>query len=255
MFFDSHCHLTDEKLASELPDVRARAREAGVERIVTVASDLADSRGVAELVRKTDGVWGTAGIHPHDAASAGASDLEEVATLARSEEKVVAIGETGLDFYYDNSPREEQITLFERHVDLAGELGLPLVVHSRSADAETGRVIARFGSEVRGVLHCFTGGLQLLETALDAGWYVSFAGIVSFKKFDGQEAVRRVPGDRLLIETDAPYLAPVPMRGKRNEPAYVRYVCDALAGIRGETSEALAASTTANALRFYGLDR
>jgi TatD DNase family protein len=253
MLFDSHCHLTDEKFASDLPEVLRRARDHGVERIVCIASDLQDSRHVATLVNGEEDVWGTAGIHPHDAASAAPGAVDEVRELARSHPRIVAIGETGLDFYYDNSPRREQIDLFQEHVALARELDLPLVVHSRSADEETGRVISEAGEGVRGVLHCFSGGPALLEWALDLDWYISFAGVVSFKKFDGQESVRRVPQERLLIETDAPYLAPVPKRGKRNEPAFVSYVCDAIALIRDESPDTVAAYTTENALRFYGL--
>lgn len=253
MLFDSHCHLTDEKFAPDLPDVLRRARDRGVERIVCIASDLHDSRRVANLVEREAGIWGTAGIHPHEADSVGPNDLEEVREMARSHPGIVAIGETGLDFYYDNSPRREQIDLFEEHVALSRELDLPLVVHSRSADEETGRVISEVGDGVRGVLHCFSGGPALLEMALDLDWYVSFAGIVSFKKFDDQQSVLRVPRERLLIETDAPYLAPVPQRGKRNEPAFVRYVCDAVALIRDESPDTVAAYTTENALRLYGL--
>ena len=253
MLFDSHCHLTDEKFASDLPEVLQRARDEGVERIVCIASDLQDSRHVATLVNEEEGVWGTAGVHPHDAASAEPGAVEEVRELARTHPGIVAIGETGLDFHYDNSPRRVQIDLFQEHVALARELDLPLVVHSRSADEETGRVISEAGEGVRGVLHCFSGGPALLERALDLDWYISFAGVVSFKKFDDQESVRRVPGERLLIETDAPYLAPVPRRGKRNEPAFVRYVCDAIALIRDESPDTVAAYTTENALRFYGI--
>jgi TatD DNase family protein len=253
MLFDSHCHLTDEKFAADLPDVLQRARDLGVEGIVCVASDLHDSRKVAALVEGEEGVWGTAGIHPHDAASAAPGDVEKVRELARSHSGIMAIGETGLDFYYDNSPRRAQIDIFEKQVAVAEELGLPLVVHSRSADEDTGRIISEAGDSVGGVLHCFSGGPTLLETALELDWYVSFAGIVSFKKFDDREAVRRVPRERLLIETDAPYLAPVPKRGKRNEPAFVRYVCDAVALIRKESPDTVAAYTTENALRFYGL--
>ena len=253
MLFDSHCHLTDEKFASDLPEVLQRARDAGVEGIVCIASDLHDSRRVATLVEAEPGVWGTAGIHPHEAASAEPGAVDEVRALACCHPGIVAIGEVGLDFYYDNSPRREQIELFREQVSLARELDLPVTVHSRSADEETSRVITEAGDGVRGVLHCFSGGPALLERALDLDWYISFAGIVSFKKFDDQESVRRVPQERLLIETDAPYLAPVPKRGKRNEPAFVRYVCDAMASIRDESPDTVAAYTTENARRFYGL--
>jgi TatD DNase family protein len=167
---------------------------------------------------------------------------------------VVAIGETGLDYFYDNSPRAEQEASFEAQLDLASETGLPVVVHSRAADAETIRFVQAFEGRVLGVLHCFSGGAALLEAGLEAGWYVSFSGIVTFKKFEDGDLVRRVPSDRLLIETDSPYLAPVPMRGKRNEPSLVGHTCAAVAAIRNEEPEEIARLTLENACRFYAVE-
>lgn len=252
-WIDSHCHLTDDRFDGDRQGVVDRARAAGVAEIVTIASDLADSRAALELTATLPDVYGTAGIHPHEAGAAREGDLEAIRELATSEARIVAVGETGLDFHYDNSPRDAQTGWFRRQVELAAELGLPVVVHSRDADAETAEVIRDLGDGVTGVLHCFTAGTALLEAGLDAGWYVSFSGIASFGSFQGGESVRRVPADRLLVETDAPYLAPVPMRGKRNEPAFVPLVGEAVARIRDDDPAELARRTTENARRFYGI--
>ena len=246
-WIDSHCHLTDARFDDDRERVLERARAGGVAEVVTVASDVADAREVATLTRTLPDVYGTAG-------AAEDGDLKAIRDLMASEARIVAVGETGLDFHYDNSPRDVQIAWFRRHVELAGELGAPVVVHSREADARTAEVIREVGTDVTGVLHCFTAGMELLETGLDAGWYVSFSGIASFKSFGAEDAVRAVPADRLLVETDAPYLAPVPERGKRNEPAFVRHVGEAVARILDEEPEAVARRTTANARRFYGIE-
>jgi len=251
--FDSHLHLTDPAFADEQGDTIARARAAGVVGMVTVASNPFDAVRGVELAARHEGIWATAGLHPHEACDYGSDQLSHLRSLA-AERSVVAIGETGLDYFYDNSPRAEQVTAFGAQLELAAEVGLPVVVHSRAADAGTIDFIRAFAGAVVGVLHCFSGGAALLEAGLEAGWYVSFSGIVTFKKFEDVELVRRVPFDRLLIETDSPYLAPVPMRGRRNEPALVRHTCAALALIRGVEVEELARATLDNACRFYGVE-
>ncbi len=251
--FDSHCHLTDGRFDEDRAPVLRRAREAGVTRIVTIASNLQDAREAADFAARHEGIWSTAGVHPHEVAEAGENDLEGIRELARDRPEVVAIGETGLDFFYDNSPRDLQRLWFERHLELGAELGLPVVVHSREAEADTVDLIRDAADSVRMVLHCFTGSRRLLEAALEAECYVSFSGIVSFGRFDGQEEVRAVPGDRLLAETDSPYLAPAPHRGRRNEPAYVADVIEAIAEIRGETKEAVAEYTASNAATLYAI--
>jgi len=251
-FFDSHCHLTDTAFGEDLEAVFRRSGEAGVTRAVTIASGVEDAEGALALARAREGLWCTAGIHPHEAAAAAPDALERVRELAANAE-VVAVGETGLDFHYDHSPRVVQRRLFAAHLELGSELGLPVVVHARSADADVAAMIRDAGPAVRGVLHCFVGGRELFEAGMDVDWYVSFSGITSFKKYDGADLLREVPDHRLLIETDAPYLAPVPYRGKRNEPAYVRDVAMAVAGHLGVSVEEVARRTTANALRFYGI--
>lgn len=254
-FADSHCHLTDRAFGADRTAVLARAREAGVERVVTIASDAEDSHAALELARANEGVWCTAGIHPHavgGASAAGASAALDPLRDIAAHPRCVAIGETGLDYFYDNAPRAAQRRSFARHVELAGELGLPVVVHSREAEADTAAVIRDCAGTVTGVLHCFTGSRDLLEEAMAAGWFVSFTGIATFKSFDAALA-RLASADRYMIETDSPYLAPVPKRGRRNEPAFVAHVAAALARLRGEAPERVAEDTWANTVAFFGL--
>ncbi|MEJ2203535.1 MAG: TatD family hydrolase [Gemmatimonadota bacterium] len=251
--FDSHCHLTDAAFREDREAVLYRAREAGVRRIVTIASDVEDAEAGVDLARREEGLRATAGIHPHEAGAAGAGALDRIRELARADE-VVAVGETGLDYHYDHSSRDVQRTLFTAHLTLGDELGLPVVVHARDADDDVAAALRGAPAGVCGVLHCFTGGEKSFEAARERGWYVSFSGIASFKSFGIGDLLREVPPDRLLIETDAPYLAPVPRRGRRNEPAFVRHVAEAVAGHLGEGVASVAARTTANACRFYGLE-
>lgn len=251
--FDSHAHLTDAAFAEDREQVLARAAEAGVDSVVCVASDLDDAEAALDLCRGTTRprLRATAGIHPHNAQRLTDDSLTLLERIATGD-SVVAIGETGLDFYYDNAPQSTQIRAFRAQLELAERIGKPVVVHAREADDPVAGLIRDF-PVVKGVLHCFSGGPGLLEAGLAADWYVSFAGVVTFKNFRDADAVRRVPADRLLIETDSPYLAPVPRRGRRNEPAFVGHVAERLAELRGEEPEALAERTHQNACRFYRL--
>jgi len=252
-FFDSHCHLTDERLRDRVPEVLAAAQAAGVARVVTIASDLEDARAALALARSHDGLYCTGGVHPHQAELASDQALAAVRELA-DDPLVVAIGEAGLDFHYDNAPRDRQHAAFEAQLAMAAELDLPIVVHSRDADEAMIAALREWGGRTRGVLHCFAGGRALLDAGLAAGWHVSFSGLVSFRNYDGAELVRAVPDERLLIETDSPYLAPVPRRGRTNEPAYVVHVAEAVATLRGQSVEQVAALTDANARAFYRID-
>jgi len=254
--FDSHAHLTDRSFASELDAVLSRAAGRGVRTVVSIASDLEDARDAIGLAEKSSQpqVLATAGIHPHEAERWNPETHGELEDLARSS-SVVAIGETGLDFHYDNAPRDAQIEAFRSQVEVAERLGMPVVAHSRDADVEVAGIVRDYRGRAIGVLHCFSGGAELLEAALEAGWYVSFSGIVTFKNFKDVQQVRAVPADRLLVETDSPYLAPVPRRGRRNEPALVKEVLERVAEIRGEEPKELAETTYRNACRFYGLGR
>ena len=259
MLVDSHCHLSDARFDEDRSDVLLRAALAGVERILAIASDRADAGRVAALLDESEEgaggpqLWGTAGVHPHEAEAAGEGDLDAIRELAHRHSRIVAVGETGLDFFYDHSPRSLQEALFREHMAMAEELDLPIVVHSRSADELTARILKEWSGRVRGVLHCFTGGEVLLEAALGSGWMVSFAGMITFKKYEAQALVRSVPRERLMVETDAPYLAPVPHRGRRNEPSYVARVAEGLAAIRGEELDEVEGYTSENAIRFFDL--
>jgi TatD DNase family protein len=251
MYFDSHCHLTDERFGDDARAVVERARAAGVTGIVTIASDEEDARAALQLAHQLD-LHASAGVHPHQAHRPDEA-LATVRELA-ADPRVVAIGETGLDYYYDNAPRPRQRELFRRHLEMAGELDLPVVVHSRDADADTAAAVREAGRAVRGVLHCFAGGHALFDAGVEAGWYVSFSGLLTFPSYETRELVAVTPPDRLLVETDAPYLAPVPHRGRRNEPAHVVEVVRAAARLLGEDLETVGALTAANARRFYGLE-
>ena len=252
-YFDSHCHVTAAAFRDDREAVFRRARDAGVTRLVTIASNVADARAALDLARGRPGVWCTAGVHPHDAEAATGEDMDEVREIAARNREVVALGETGLDFHYENSPRDVQSALFEAHLALASETGLPVVVHAREADADIAAALRGMEAGTMGVLHCFTGGAQAFEQAMAAGWYVSFSGIASFKSFEALDLLREVPHDRLLVETDAPYLAPVPHRGRRNEPAFVMHVAEAVASHLDLDLGELANRTTENACRFYGV--
>jgi TatD DNase family protein len=252
-YFDSHCHLTDTAFRDDREAVLLRASEAGVTRAVTIASDVADARTALELARERDGLWCTAGVHPHEAAKAEPDALEAVRELARGNDDVVAIGETGLDFHYDHSPRAVQEDLFRAHLALGAETGLPVIVHAREADDRIASALRDMPAGTKGVLHCFTGGEAAFAEAMAAGWYVSFSGIASFGSFRAADLLREVPADRLLVETDSPYLAPVPARGKRNEPALVVHVVAAVARLLDVDAGDLARRTTENACRFYSV--
>lgn len=248
---DSHAHLTDERLLPDVEGVLERARAAGVEAVVTIGTQADDWPRVAALAARHPEVYAAVGVHPHTADAATEEAFAELRRLA-GQERVVALGETGLDYFYDNAPRDAQRGAFLRHLELARETGLPVVVHARSADADVADILAD-ARDVRGVLHCFSSGRALLERALEVGWYVSFSGMITFKKYEDADLVRMVPADRILVETDSPYLAPVPHRGRTNEPSFVPFVAARAAEIRGADPAAFAAQTVRNTRTFYGL--
>ena len=257
MLVDSHCHLTHERYRGEVPGVLERAREAGVGSVVVIASDLDDAarvRGLLDTGPRTPILVGTAGVHPHQAGEAGPDLRPRLEEALDAHPRIVAVGECGLDFHYDLSPRNVQRRAFELQLEVAGDRGLPAVVHCREAEEEMIPLVREAGAAgVTGVLHCFPGHLPLLETAMESGWLVSFTGLVTFPSWDGAESVRGVPRDRYMLETDGPYMAPVPHRGKRNEPAFVPRIRDRVAELRGEDPKEVARDTTGNAQRFFGL--
>ncbi len=253
MLVDSHCHLGDEAFAGDLVEVVERAWTAGLGALVVVGESRRSAALALELASEDGRIGVVAGVHPHDAKSWDASSepwLRE--TLATT--GVVALGEIGLDYHYDHSPRASQIQVFERQLALAVELGLPAVIHAREADDDIAAVL-RNQPQARCVLHSFSSGLGLWRTGLDLGHYLSFSGMVTFKNWQLDTAVRETPLDRLLLETDAPYLAPVPYRGKRNEPAYVEVVARRVAEVRGMALEELISATGGNVQLLFGLPR
>lgn len=254
MLVDSHCHLTDRAFEGERGEVVRRAAEAGVGVVVSIASTLEDGRDALSLAERFPSVWSTVGIHPHEASGWSPAMMDGIRELASASSRVVALGETGLDHHYDVAPRAVQLRSFEAHLELGVELDLPVVVHCRNAEEEMEAVIRSSPEGSRGVLHCFAGGPSLLETALERGWFVSFGGIVTFRRYDGADLLRAVPRDRFMLETDSPYLTPVPFRGRRNEPAHIPLVRDVVASILGVTPDEVAAWTTGNARRFFRRD-
>jgi len=251
---DSHCHIDMPGFDEDRDAVVARARDAGVERMLLVGcADAEAGHRRALEVAEALGQPCSAGAHPHDARLAGPALWDEIRGLA-GEGRICAVGEIGLDFHYDHSPRDVQRSVFREQVRLARDLGLPVIVHTREADAETADILEGEGAaEVGGVIHCFTGGDALAERALALGFSISFSGIATFPKAGNlRDVAKRVPRDRLLVETDAPFLAPVPHRGKRNEPALVADVLRCLAEARGEAPADLAAATLQNFERLFG---
>ena len=229
---DSHCHLDTESFAADLPAVLERARRAGVHRMICIGSgrNLGSARSSAALAAQETDVYATVGIHPHDVAGMTEADWTELGDLVRLP-RVVGIGETGLDYHYDHSPRDAQQAAFRRFVALAREAHRPVVSHVREAHADAAEILrTERAADVGGVIHCFTGGVDDARTYLELGHYLSFSGIVTFKNAQAlKEVARRVPLDRMLVETDSPYLAPVPHRGKTNQPGYVKHVAEEIA--------------------------
>jgi TatD DNase family protein len=254
---DSHCHLADEAFAEDLEAVIGRAREAGVERALCILSmgDEKESAAAARVRAIWPAVCFSTGVHPHNAGQF-AGRIAEVAGCvsdAIAREGARAIGEIGLDYHYDFSPRDVQQDVFRAQIDLARARALPVVIHTREATDDTFQALREGQGELRGVFHCFTGDVKMARAALDLGFYISLAGIVTFSKAgELREVAKLIPDDRLLVETDSPYLAPVPFRGKRNEPAFVARVLEAVAAIRSTNPDELAAQTIRNFEAFLG---
>jgi len=253
-FIDSHAHLADPAFDADRDDVLARAVESGARGVICIGESIAASIRAAELAaRHTGFVWFTAGLHPHDAATTDTPETLD-RLRARLDAGAVAIGECGLDYHYDNAPREIQRRVFASQLALAAERSLPVVVHSRDAEDDTRSMLVQAASAgVRGVLHCYTGSHALAETALEHGWYISFSGIVTFKRWTDDDLLRLVPDDRLLAESDAPYLAPVPHRGRRNEPAWVEATVARIASARNQGVDGVGILVSENARHFFGL--
>jgi TatD DNase family protein len=254
MLIDSHAHLDMDDYKDDLEEVIDRAVEGGVERIVTIGIDLPSSVKALELANRFDFIYSTVGFHPHDADKVSDADLKELQILAK-EKKVVAWGEIGLDFFKNRSQKNRQIEIFNTQLEIAYDLGLPVIIHNRDADTEILDILKTYrNADHKGIIHCFSSDYSAALTFIDLGFHISISGIVTFKNADKlKEVASRISIDRLLVETDAPFLAPVPKRGKRNEPLFVSYTAKMIAELRGMKFEELAGITTANCKKLLNI--
>jgi len=253
MLVDSHCHLDFPHLSDQMDDVLMRARDAGIETLVTICTRVRKFDSVLAIAEAHDNIFCSVGTHPHNADEERDITLEEIVSLSKHP-KVVAIGEAGLDYHYDNAPRDDQEKGFRTHIAAARETGLPLVIHTRDADEDTARILIEEMDKgiFTAVLHCFTAGAELARKGVELGLYVSFSGVLTFKKSDElREIAASLPMDRVLVETDAPYLSPEPVRGRKNEPANVVHTAAKLAEVKGVSNEEIARATTDNFYRLF----
>lgn len=250
MLIDTHAHLNSEKFLDVVDDTIAKAREAGVEKIVVVGFDRETNRNAIKLAEQYENIFAVVGWHPVDAIDFTEEDLKEVEELA-SHKKVVAIGEMGLDYYWDKSPKEVQVEVFRKQIRLAKRHELPIVIHNRDATEDLMKILEEEGaSEVGGIMHCFSGSVETAKKSVEMNFHISFAGPVTFKNAkQPKEVAKSIPLDKILIETDCPFLAPHPHRGKQNEPAYVKLIAEEIAAIKGLSYEEVAKATTENAKR------
>ena len=261
IFVDSHCHIDGEQFDADRDEVVQRARDAGVAAMLVVGTgdpNTDDFRKAVAVAERYDNVFASVGVHPHDAKLYDDKAERHLIDMISSTDKIIAWGEIGLDFYYDHSPRDVQEDVFRRQIREAGALGLPIIIHSRDADDETVAILREECDNEDfkgGIMHCFGGTPQMAEDLMAIGFLISFSGNVTFKKAENiREAAKVVPIDRLLIETDCPFLAPIPFRGKRNEPSYVVHTAEFLAELYGMETGALAEATTGNFERFFGVN-
>jgi len=252
-FIDTHCHL--DILESTPEETIIEAKQAGVQRMVTIAVDEPSLDFVSSTVQEFPAVYGSVGFHPHDASKLTKSLLQKIRQLAEKQHKLIAIGEIGLDYHYMNSPAEIQQQAFRKQLQLAVELNLPVILHSREAEADTLNIMQEFPVPSHGVAHSFTSSIEMARTLVEMGWYLGINGIVTFKNAeDLRKVVRWLPLDRLLLETDSPFLAPIPFRGKPNKPAHIPAIATFIAELREISLEELAQQTTANAQRLFNFD-
>lgn len=254
MIIDSHAHLEDEAFVEGVYAVMERARAAGVEIVINPGADVRSSRVAAENAAVHEGLYAMAGIHPHDAAGVGDGDLEEISRIL-SMPRVVGIGEIGLDYYRDLSPRDEQIRVFRAQLELAKEFGCPVQIHSRDAHRDTFEILKEYANDVPAiVLHCYSGSPEMAAELIELGFFISLGGPVTYRNARKPvEVAKSVPLERLLVETDSPYLPPSPYRGERNEPAYVVEVVRKIAEVRGVSTEEVARVTASNAMRIFSI--
>ncbi|MZR30435.1 TatD family hydrolase [Sneathiella litorea] len=254
MLVDSHCHLNFEQLSSELDEVVARARAVGVGHMLTIGTKLREFDSVRTIAERYDDIHCTVGVHPHEAESEGDEVTAAKLVELSKHPKVVGIGETGLDYFYEHAPRDLQEKSFRLHIEAARETGLPIIVHTRNADADTVKILHEEYEKgpFTGVIHCFSSGWEVAEKSMEIGIYISISGIVTFKASDElREHVRNIPVEKLLVETDSPYLAPVPKRGKTNEPSFVAHTAAKVAELKELDPDRLAAITTDNFFNLF----
>ncbi len=250
---DSHAHLDEERFDEDRDEFIKSLKENAISYVINPSSDMETSRRVVELSNKYENIFAAVGIHPHDAEGFKEEDLDELRQLSK-DERVVAIGEIGLDYYYDNSPRDIQKEVFRKQLELSHELDLPVIIHTRDAMGDTYDILKEFESRVRGVMHCYTGSIEMAEKFMKLGFYISIAGPVTFKNaVNVREMAKQIPLERLLIETDSPYLAPVPNRGKRNDPTNVRYVADMLANLKEIQIDKIIEHSRENTVELFSL--
>ncbi len=255
MLIDSHCHLNYDDFGDDFDLVIQRAKDVGIMKMLTICTELKEAQAILDLANSRDELWCTVGVHPHEAKEAvEQGDLYERLKHFTQFDKVIGLGETGLDYYYEHSPKAEQQEAFKSHIRLAKETGLPLIVHTRDAEEDTIAMLKEERGNITGVIHCFSGSQWLAEQSLELGFYISISGIVTFNKAQGiRDTVMTVPLDRLLVETDAPYLAPVPKRGKRNEPSFMIHTAQKVAELKSVAMDELAAATTTNFERLFNI--
>ena len=244
---DSHCHLDHSPLFDDIVNVIKRSKEVGIEKLLTICTTIKSFEKIKLLVKQDDIIFGTYGIHPHEAKNDKVNS-DTIIKEVKNNDKIIGIGETGLDFYYNHSDKDDQITSFEEHIKASLELNIPLIVHSRNAEKDTLEVFSKYKNKsLKILMHCFTGSKEFAENLLSFGAYFSASGIITFKNsLELQNTFKHIPLDRILIETDSPYLAPVPNRGKQNEPSYVKYTAQKLADIKNISNLDLIKNTTSN---------
>lgn len=251
---DSHAHLDGSQFDVDRDELIEKLSDAGIEYVINPGADMNSSRKIAELVKEHSIVYGAVGVHPHDAVDMVDEDIEELRELARGE-KIVAIGEIGLDYYYEHSPREVQKQRFREQIRLAKQLNLPIIVHEREAAQDVFDIISsEADGNLRGVIHCYSGSAEMAREYIKLGFYISFAGPVTFKNAKKpKEVAAEIPLEHLLLETDSPYMAPVPYRGKRNDPSYVRYIAETIAELKGLSYEQVVEQTNANTKKLFSI--
>lgn len=251
---DSHCHLDDEKFDMDRDEIISDFEKEEIDFVVDPASDVASSEKIVEIVKKYDKIYGAVGIHPHEVENITDKDLKKIYDLSFSE-KIVAIGEIGLDYYYDNAPREKQKEIFIKQMEIAKKRKLPVIIHTREAMGDTYEILSKFKSEVKGVMHCYTGSIEMAKRFIELGYYISISGAVTFKNaVKVREMAKQVPIDNLLVETDSPYLTPEPNRGKRNESKYVWLVAKKVAELKEIELNNLIYNTNSNARNLFSIE-